>query len=700
MSENISYVLKTKRTGNTPKVAGIFGSSKKSGESKPGSAGIPNAFLRKVQFMEKYPQSLRDYIKKCFAQCVNDQARDIVSAKLIETINEVSANGMINQHNWISQPLVTAVEKEPTPPPPPPPEKNPSFPSAGTSHAPGQAFSSSFMSQHNQPPPPPPPPPSQQQQIQQQGPPNYGYPYYPPPPPPPPHSQHQQQQHQQQQQQGYGYQSSSYGYPPYQNQYPPSEHAQPLPLQPPPPPPRQPQQQQPFHDDQQQEGYIPPPPPPQNYSQYQQNQYNSYAQPPYQYQQPQQYEYQQPQPSNYNNNNFNSNYNNNQQNNNKFNYNNMNNEDNENNNNSYNNNNFNNRQSNTASFAPGQNIPKTTLKPPPISATWSNSSNYQKQSSNQNQNQSQLQTPPKSPKSFEMKSPKQIQKENQKNKKNKNKGKQNSFFSNTQQNDKNSNLSHIQRIQMQMNEGETSMDDLTSKRIVGTSTKLEKEYLRLAGDELDPSMFRPLHILKESFEYCLKKFNDNNDYEYISEQLRSIRQDLKVQHIEDQFSVAVYETHARLAIQNDDWGNFNQSMEPLELFYKKGLGEFDHTCEFYCYRILYLVGVDDLAGLYAFIPRIEAPVLESKDVQFALKVWKIASSGEWMRFFRKMRKAPPLVAGVMSIKARSFRFQALRCTIKGFRPPTMETYRTFLCFDDDEATRNFLVDEEITIPEK
>jgi hypothetical protein len=75
--------------------------------------------------------------------------------------------------------------------------------------------------------------------------------------------------------------------------------------------------------------------------------------------------------------------------------------------------------------------------------------------------------------------------------------------------------------------------DMESLKIVGTNQKLEKDYLRLTSAP-HPSAVRPESVLRKSIQLLKKKWADQEvEYVYMCSQLKSIRQDLTVQHIQN-----------------------------------------------------------------------------------------------------------------------------------------------------------------------
>lgn len=90
------------------------------------------------------------------------------------------------------------------------------------------------------------------------------------------------------------------------------------------------------------------------------------------------------------------------------------------------------------------------------------------------------------------------------------------------------------------------------------------------------------------------KWKENHNYAYAVDQFKSMRQDLTVQRIKNEFTVEVYEIHARIALEAKDLGEYNQCQSMLRQLYELGLK--GHPEEFLSYRIMYLLHTRNRAG--------------------------------------------------------------------------------------------------------
>lgn len=183
-------------------------------------------------------------------------------------------------------------------------------------------------------------------------------------------------------------------------------------------------------------------------------------------------------------------------------------------------------------------------------------------------------------------------------------------------------------------------------KIIGTCTKLEKHFLRLTSAP-DKCNVRPEYILKQATIVLKEKINSKIDFDYISicSQLKAIRQDISVQHIVNEFTVEIYELHARIALECSDLNEYNQCQTQLLQFYRLGIKGCE--MEFTAYLILYYVYLqgnkkyqNGSSDLIFIISRLKPSALIDPAVSHALKIRKAIQMDNYHAFFQLYKETP------------------------------------------------------------
>jgi len=173
--------------------------------------------------------------------------------------------------------------------------------------------------------------------------------------------------------------------------------------------------------------------------------------------------------------------------------------------------------------------------------------------------------------------------------------------------------------------------------IVGTCQTLEKNYFRLTAPPAAHTV-RPLPILEKALDLVRKKWKKEHSYSYACDQMKSLRQDLTVQHIKNQFTVKVYELHARIALEMADLGEYNQCQTQLRALYKSNMG--GNPEEFVAYRILYFIYTSNRTGVNDVLADLTTADKQKPAVRHALQVRSALVSGNYHKFFRLYEDAP------------------------------------------------------------
>ncbi|KAI0120333.1 SAC3/GANP/Nin1/mts3/eIF-3 p25 family-domain-containing protein [Hypoxylon sp. NC0597] len=226
--------------------------------------------------------------------------------------------------------------------------------------------------------------------------------------------------------------------------------------------------------------------------------------------------------------------------------------------------------------------------------------------------------------------------------------------------------------------------------IVGLNQSLEKRYLRLTAAP-KPADVRPEYILHQTLDLLKKKWRKDGNYNYICDQFKSLRQDLTVQRIRNEFTVSVYEIHARIALEKGDLGEYNQCQTQLRALYKAGLK--GNSIEFKAYRILYFIHTANRTALNDAIADLTTAEKEERPIKHALNVRSALALGNYHKFFQLYLDVPNMGAYLMDMFVKRERLAALANMCKAFKPELKLRYITEeLAFESDAEAAQFIID--------
>jgi len=194
--------------------------------------------------------------------------------------------------------------------------------------------------------------------------------------------------------------------------------------------------------------------------------------------------------------------------------------------------------------------------------------------------------------------------------------------------------------------------------------------------------------IRNVFIRSLYPHTPNHLNRYACDQLKSIRQDLTIQHIHSDFTVKVYETHARVAIANGDMNEFNQCQTQLIELYHKNLCR-DCVEEFVAYRLMYHIFNSNTLALVQEIKGLSLKEQSHPAIRMALQIRRVVDSNNYFEFFR-LRKDVNSLRSVAShfiyfyqSLVQGFRSRALKCLMRAYRSIPLTFLKNSLKFDGD-----------------
>lgn len=112
----------------------------------------------------------------------------------------------------------------------------------------------------------------------------------------------------------------------------------------------------------------------------------------------------------------------------------------------------------------------------------------------------------------------------------------------------------------------------------------------------------------------------------------------------------VYETHARIALENADLDQFNQCQTQLRYLYELNQHSRKNRPEFLAYQLLYYVFCELVTQTNSTIKSFTAEEKAAEGpIAHALAIRKALAMGNYSRFFKLYRSAPNMTGALIDV---------------------------------------------------
>lgn len=242
--------------------------------------------------------------------------------------------------------------------------------------------------------------------------------------------------------------------------------------------------------------------------------------------------------------------------------------------------------------------------------------------------------------------------------------------------------------------------------IKGTCQNLEKSYFRLTSAP-DPSTVRPEPVLRRALSRLVRLISSGEvNYFYAQDQFKGLRQDCVVQALHGPLALAVYEAHARAALEYGDVAEYNQCQGQMATLWAEGVkSEGGCEAEFLACRLLYQTvhaRHGEQLGLLHTLRKVGPREATVPEVAHALQVRSAVAAEDYSLFFRLYTTAPKLGRALMDLAVPRQRFAALNAFVKAFKPSVPVDFLArllgFVAVEDAEQNAGKEKESGLTMP--